>query len=127
LITSGKPVPPGTSGGISVLGSSVGLAAALLIGVLAWLLVRPISPLIIFVAAFAGLLGSFVDSWLGATVQAIYYCPQCNKETERHPVHSCGTKTRQQRGWAWLNNDWVNFISSVAGALFAIVAFKLLV
>jgi uncharacterized membrane protein len=23
------------------------------------------------------------------------------------------------RGWRWLNNDWVNFLASVAGAAFA--------
>jgi uncharacterized membrane protein len=55
------------------------------------------------------LLGSLFDSFLGATVQAIYFCPTCDKETERHPVHTCGTPTAMIRGWEWLNNDWVNF------------------
>lgn len=119
LITTGKPVPRGTSGGVSLLGSAVALAAALVIGLLAWVLVRPASPAIIGIAALAGLLGSFVDSYLGAMVQAIYYCPKCKKETERHPLHSCGTQTTLRRGWAWLDNDWVNFLSSVAGAVLA--------
>jgi uncharacterized protein (TIGR00297 family) len=119
LITTGKLVSRGTSGGVSLLGSVVALAAALAIGILAWMLVRPASPIIIGIAALAGLLGSFVDSYLGAMVQAIYYCPKCKKETERHPLHSCGTKTTFRRGWAWLDNDWVNFLSSVAGAVLA--------
>jgi uncharacterized membrane protein len=56
------------------------------------------------------------DSLLGATIQAIYYCPLCHKETERHPLHTCGTSTSQRRGWYWLNNDLVNFLASVVGA-----------
>lgn len=119
LITTGKSVPAGTSGGISVLGSSVALAAALFIALLAWLLVGSVSPWVVIIITVAGLLGSFVDSYLGATVQAIYFCPNCKKETERHPLHSCGTATTLRRGWPWLDNDWVNFISSVAGALLA--------
>ncbi|MCW5888854.1 MAG: DUF92 domain-containing protein, partial [Anaerolineales bacterium] len=49
--------------------------------------------------------------------QAIYYCPNCKKETEQHPQHTCGTPTRLQRGWAWLNNDWVNLLSALCALL----------
>lgn len=125
LITTGKLVSHGTSGGVSLLGSTVALAAAFVIGLLAWLLVRSASPAIIVIVALAGLLGSFIDSYLGASVQAIYYCPKCKKETERHPLHSCGTKTSLRRGWPWLDNDWVNFFSSVAGSLLALGAVTL--
>jgi uncharacterized protein (TIGR00297 family) len=122
LITTGKPVSPGSSGGISWLGSTVALMGALLIGILAWFLgITSLTtvPLI----ALAGLLGSFVDSALGATVQAIYYCPKCEKQTERHPLHYCGTPTTLHHGWPWLNNDWVNFLSSVFSALLAAAIF----
>jgi len=68
----------------------------------------------------AGVAGSLVDSLLGATVQAIYYCPACQKETEKHPLHHCGTPTRQVRGLKWLNNDWVNFFAHFSGALIAL-------
>jgi len=61
------------------------------------------------------LFGALFDSLLGATVQAIYYCPACQKETERYPSHSCGTETGQIRGWTWLSNDWVNFACGVFG------------
>jgi len=119
LITTGKPVPPGTSGAVSVLGSLVAFAAALFIGVLAWLVPRAVGFPVLPIATMAGFFGSFFDSYLGATVQAIYYCPKCKKETERHPLHTCGTKTSLRRGWAWLNNDWVNFLSAACGALLA--------
>lgn len=131
LITTGRPVEPGSSGGLTVTGTLAGLAGAALIGVagaafdlaagrppgqVAWLLV---------VVAGAGLLGSLFDSLLGASVQAIYYCDACGKETERHPLHACGAPTRQIRGWAWMNNDWVNFLSSAFGAAVAGAAWLL--
>jgi uncharacterized membrane protein len=60
-----------------------------------------------------------VDSLLGAWVQVIYYCPACEKETERHPTHSCGTATMPLRGLPWLQNDWVNTACTLSGALIA--------
>jgi uncharacterized membrane protein len=61
------------------------------------------------------LVGSFADSLLGATVQAIYHCGGCRVETERRR-HRCGMETRLVRGWRWLNNDAVNAIASAVGA-----------
>jgi uncharacterized protein (TIGR00297 family) len=121
LVTNWRRVAPGTSGGVTALGTLAALVGAALIGWLAaWLL--PGQPLIPVIGAIslAGLAGAFVDSLLGATVQAIYYCPQCDKQTERHPLHNCGTPTELSRGWPWLNNDWVNFLSAAAGGLLAL-------
>jgi uncharacterized protein (TIGR00297 family) len=126
LITTGNRVPRGTSGGISMLGSLIALIAALVIAIFAWLLGMTTIVLIPLIA-LSGLAGSFVDSALGATVQAIYFCPVCKKETERHPLHFCGTPTTLHRGWRWLDNDWVNFLSSVFSALLAVAIFALLV
>ncbi|MCL5429374.1 MAG: DUF92 domain-containing protein [Chloroflexi bacterium] len=125
LATTGRRVPRGSSGGISLLGSATALAAALLIAVSAWSLgLTSIAALPL--VGLAGLLGSFADSALGATVQAIYFCPKCKKETERHPVHYCGTQTTLHRGWRWLDNDWVNFLSSAFGVLLAVGLFTML-
>ena len=126
LLTTGKRVLPGKSGGISLLGSMAALAGAFLIAGLAGWFTSSQTPQLVLIVTLAGLLGSFVDSLFGATVQAIYYCPQCKKETERHPFHTCGTPTIFHRGWVWLNNDGVNFFSSVFGALSAAGAFYLL-
>ncbi len=66
--------------------------------------------------ALAGLSGSIIDSVLGATVQGIYRCERDQRITEKHPLHSCGSPTVLVRGWAWLNNDWVNVVCTAAGA-----------
>ncbi len=129
LVTTGQTVEVGTSGGVTRAGTLAALAGAGLIGLLAALFawvwggyqMRLSWNAIIIgvVVTLAGLLGSLFDSQLGATVQAIYFCDSCGKETERYPMHRCGNMTRLLRGWRWLDNDWVNFISSLAGAALA--------
>lgn len=129
LITSGDVVPPGTSGGITALGTWSSVAGALLIGTVATALVQVGSLLgsnawslratsYTLLAVVGGIAGSLFDSLLGATVQGIYYCAKCAKETES-PVHHCGTPAQPLRGWGWLNNDLVNFLASVVGGLAA--------
>jgi uncharacterized protein (TIGR00297 family) len=121
LITTGKRVERGTSGGVTALGYLAALGGAGLIGLCAAAFAGPAGPLAGGVAAvLGGLAGASFDSFLGATVQAGYYCPVCQKETERHPRHLCGTETRQVGGWSWLDNDRVNFACSLAGALAAL-------
>jgi uncharacterized protein (TIGR00297 family) len=115
LITTLHPVEPGTSGGITPEGLGASLAGALSVG-LAWSLAgggRQGIPL----ALAAGLSGSLVDSWLGATVQALYRCMRCDALTEE-PVHrQCGRPAWLVRGQPWITNDTVNGLSTLAGAL----------
>lgn len=130
LVTTCRIVPPGTSGGVTRDGSLAALGGGLFIGLFAFLLVvgerlalgQPLALavlwLLIPIAGVSGLIGAFFDSLLGATVQRIYYCRVCDKETEQI-VHHCGAQTHPLRGWSWLDNDMVNFISSGAGALVA--------
>jgi uncharacterized protein (TIGR00297 family) len=122
LITTWKPVERGTSGAISVYGVLAAAGGAALIAVLAGL-VRPMGNfwMAAAVASLGGFLGALFDSLLGATIQAIYRCPHCSKETEKHPLHTCGTETVQIRGWNWLNNDMVNLGCAVFGAIVGII------
>jgi uncharacterized protein (TIGR00297 family) len=138
LITNGRTVSVGTSGGVSVFGTFVAFCGALFIAVLAFLLEATASGVssggsfiflsypTIIVGTIAGLAGSLFDSVLGATVQAIYFCDVDQKETES-AVHRCGNKTRLIRGWEWLDNDWVNFISSIFGSLISLATYLVLV
>ena len=119
------------SGAVSATGSLAALGGAALVAAVAaaltgWVLPGAGAGAGVFVGAtLGGLAGSFFDSLLGATVQAIYWCPKCKKETERHPRHSCGEPTTLQRGRPWMNNDAVNFLASAMGAatglLFAVL------
>jgi uncharacterized protein (TIGR00297 family) len=120
-----KVVEQGTSGGISLVGTLAALAGAALIGLLAGALSpQGISWTTAVIVTLAGLLGSLFDSLLGATVQAIYRCPACDKETERFPLHTCGTPTVQIRGWKWLNNDWVNFACGASAAIVSLLFYS---
>ncbi len=124
LITTGRRVEVGASGGITWLGTVASLGGALFIGLLGGLGALVLrqgwdaAGALLLAAAVGGLAGSLGDSLLGASVQAIYWCDACEKETERK-VHRCGTETRLLRGWRWLGNDMVNFIASAVGALVA--------
>jgi len=126
LITTGRPVPVGTSGAVSALGVTATTLGGLTIGVWAAVLAvvdalwRDGTPILapavlILTAGLAGLAGSLFDSLLGATVQGLYFCDACGKETERS-IHRCGARARQIRGWRWLDNDGVNFLASVFGS-----------
>ena len=126
LITTGERVEPGTSGGISAVGTVATSVGGLVIGLLAALgngfdargLAGSTGSALVAAGLLGGVVGSLVDSYLGATVQAIYITGDRLKETER-PFDPDGTPHTLVRGWRWLNNDWVNFISSVGGALAA--------
>lgn len=129
LISSFKRVPQGTSGGVSLVGTLAAMAGSVLVGFMAVLSIRagwgPVGKLPLWeqflVITGAGILGGFVDSYLGATVQAVYTCPACETETERHPIHACGRATVLKRGLPWLNNDWVNAACTVSAGLMGVL------
>jgi uncharacterized protein (TIGR00297 family) len=112
-----RPVAAGTSGGVTLQGTAAALAGAVGIGLLAALLGwdRGVSA----AAAAGGFAGALADSLLGATVQARRWCDRCALATERS-VHDCGGRTRPAGGLRWLDNDGVNVVSALVGALVAL-------
>lgn len=122
LITNlAKRVDRGTSGGVSFYGTGAALLGSAFIGWLSAVLAPGNGESRFLLVTACGLLGSLFDSLLGATAQAIYYCPTDKKETEKHPLHTCGTETVQIRGWRWLNNDLVNAACSASAVCAAML------
>ncbi len=122
----GVPVPPGTSGGVTWRGTLGGAAGALVVALLAaWLVPATLGvdarnhTAVVTRLAAAGLLGALADSILGATLQSQRRCSACGALTERR-VHSCGGQTAHARGLPWLDNDAVNFLATVTGAILAL-------
>jgi uncharacterized protein (TIGR00297 family) len=127
LIITGKVVTPGTSGGITVLGTSAATIGGLVIGISTYIfyglygLITPGTTAnfggfwIIISGLVGGFTGSMFDSFLGATVQAMYRNPETGKETEKKVARN-GVKNEFFRGWRYMDNDMVNFLSSVFGA-----------
>lgn len=118
LITTLKPAPTGASGAVSLPGTLAALGGAALLGsmalfwVLGWRGVAAVT--------LGGFFGGLFDSVLGATIQAQYRCPQCDALTERH-FHCDGQKTTLARGFPWMNNDVVNTLATLAGAILSAV------
>jgi uncharacterized protein (TIGR00297 family) len=87
LITTRRPVPAGTSGGVTPLGTRAGAAGAIALAGLGVLLGVPLR--LAALGAAVGVVGMMVDSVLGATLES--------------------------RGW--LDNDGVNLAATFVGAL----------
>ncbi|HWT67223.1 MAG TPA: DUF92 domain-containing protein [Terracidiphilus sp.] len=90
MITTLRAMEPGTDGAISLGGTLVGMAASALVG-LAGVLALPGGWRLGVMGAAGGVFGLLFDSLLGATLE--------------------------RRGW--LNNDAVNFLSTLSAAAFA--------
>lgn len=113
-----RPVPPGTSGGVTLQGWLATVAGAAFIGGLAWAFGW--DGRIAVAAAAGGVSGAFVDSLVGALLQVRRRCPRCNVATERI-LHRCGAPTEITGGLTWLDNDAVNLACALAGGLLAVL------
>jgi uncharacterized protein (TIGR00297 family) len=112
-----SPVDVGTSGGVSIAGFVGGAAGAVLIAASAALFDDSMITWMIAVKlVVSGVIGSVVDSLLGATVQAQFVTPD-GGVTERTSVN--GIPTTLVRGFRWMNNDLVNLCCGMSGAVVA--------
>jgi uncharacterized protein (TIGR00297 family) len=125
LILTGERVVAGASGGVTPAGLIASLAGALLIGTVSAIgiaagFVDDASGVgrLITAITIAGLSGSIADSLLGASAQAVFFCPVCGVETEDR-VHRCGTEAKRLRGVGVINNDVVNIAATLTGAIVA--------
>ena len=115
LITTLRPVAPGTSGGISPEGLLASLGGAMAVGA-AWSLLgggwRGVP-----VTVVAGVCGSLADSLLGATIQARYRCTACDALIEEPRHRPCGQPAALVRGQPWATNDAINALATLVGAI----------
>lgn len=113
---SGRIVPAGTSGAVTVVGTLAMFIGVAFMGTVAAL--SGVDSRLAAVGAVAGVAGAIVDTLLGATMQERRRCPACNTETER-VVHTCGTTTVLLGGLRGFDNDRVNLTSTISGGLVA--------
>ncbi|MBN2009722.1 DUF92 domain-containing protein [candidate division KSB1 bacterium] len=109
-----RRVPTGTSGGVTLLGSLGGIIGSLVIA--SHLFMKETDLSLLVTITLAGFIGSIFDSIAGATIQAQYQCPTCNKYTEKI-LHCNQTTTKLTSGYAWINNDIVNTICTISAAI----------
>jgi uncharacterized protein (TIGR00297 family) len=121
LILGGARVPPGTSGGVTPLGTAGGAAGALLVAGAGAVAAGTLA--LLPAAALVGFGGMALDSALGAAAQGRFRCPRCAEPSE-WSRHRCGTPTVHQGGLRWLDNDGVNLATSAAAAGLAWVAWR---
>jgi uncharacterized protein (TIGR00297 family) len=109
-----RPVAVGRSGGITLWGSLATVTGSLCVALVA--AVAGVGPLL--GVATGGIAGAALDSLLGASLQAMRYCPACDRECETRR-HECGAATQLRRGLNWMENDAVNFAATLCGAAVA--------
>jgi len=118
VVVGWRRVPPGTSGGITLLGSLGALSGAIMVAATGSL-VSSGGPHLLLAGSMIGFAGMLVDSILGATLQGRFFCPRCESPSEWR-MHRCGQATVWKGGFTWLNNDGVNLAAtSVAAGLAA--------
>lgn len=91
LITTFQPVTTGTDGAVTLRGSLAGLAGAAAVGLLA-VVALGVSTVGAGIIVLAGMVGMFVDSFLGAAVEG-----------------------------RWIGNQGVNFLATLAGAIVGMI------
>ncbi|HEX6643361.1 MAG TPA: DUF92 domain-containing protein [Gemmatimonadales bacterium] len=112
-LLTGRTVPAGTGGGVTLAGTAGAIVGAAIPIAAAAIVSR--DPALVPAGIIIGLTGMLADSALGGSVQARFRCEACGVASE-WPVHRCGSRTLHEGGWRWLTNDGVNAASTTAAA-----------
>ena len=124
-ILNGKPLERGMSGGVSLLGSLFAMMGSLFITVIfagGFIIKYGVDKHLFLYTALcftAGFLGSIVDSLLGASFQAQYYCRELDSLTEKS--HYSGVPNKLVKGFKFFNNDIVNLSSNLTSTLLLVL------
>jgi uncharacterized protein (TIGR00297 family) len=119
-ILTGKEIDTGQSGGVTIQGEIAALTGSLLIGIMCGLLIPKDILLYMHVilpaAVTGGMISTNIDSIFGATIQAKYRCETCRKYLEKRAMH-CNFLTVQEKGISLVDNNVVNLLSAIIGAV----------
>jgi uncharacterized protein (TIGR00297 family) len=121
LLLMGRAVPAGTNGGMTLLGSAGAVLGACLVSGAGGVASGNLRLVLWGTAIGTG--GMVLDSILGAALQGRFRCPSCGVDSEQR-MHRCGTRTEHTGGASWLTNDGVNAVTTAAGALAGLVAWR---
>jgi uncharacterized protein (TIGR00297 family) len=104
-----RKVPPGLSGGVSIIGTLAGLGgSAFIVGTCFWL-VPYVEPSTAIKIVCAGFLGMLLDSVLGSLFQAKYRDLVTGALSD-----APGEGKERVGGFGWMTNDLVNFLAILA-------------
>ena len=112
---------PGTSGAVSFPGTLAAATGALAVAGGGYWLISGATVDGLVAVAIAGLMGSVVDSVLGAALQARYRCPACGASPEVARHGGCASRGERISGVPGLDNDAVNLLATVTGAAVALL------
>lgn len=119
LVTNFKPVVAGTNGAVSIVGLVASIAGGGFIGLCYVISSKYLETTLnlsllsgLVLGGALGFVGSMIDSLLGATLQATYYCLKTKRTT-----HAKSSDTVLINGMPILSNESVNLISSLLTGL----------
>lgn len=120
-----KPLKSGMSGGVSTLGTSFAFLGSLSIALIHFasniVIYKDIKQGLVYsvYCVLLGFIGCIIDSLLGASIQAQYYCGELDSITEKRFYKDKPNKL--VKGISFINNDIVNLSSNLLSVLIILI------